>query len=42
MLTDFGAPRFRAADLFYVVMIGVIGAMLVAGRRLGLRRRSCR
>jgi TctA family transporter len=29
MLTDFGRPRFRISDLFYVFMIVVLGAMLV-------------
>ena len=29
MLTDFGRPRFRISDLFYVFMIVVLGAMLM-------------
>jgi TctA family transporter len=29
MVTGFGRPRFRAADLFYVFMIAVVGAMVV-------------
>jgi TctA family transporter len=33
MLTDFGKPRFRATDLFYAVMIGILGVMLFQAAR---------
>lgn len=29
MLTDFGRPSFRMSDLFYIFIIGLLGAMLI-------------
>ena len=42
MLTDFGRPRSRTSDLFYVFMIVVLGAMLIQALAWNFRPRSCR